>query len=322
MSARQKVKSGSEESPAPRPATRKPRKVSIGPAVTTRMWVRHALTAGIALSVGLHGFALALNFTGFDAGIKKVEDKGLKVVLVNARHKKAPHDAQALAQANLDGGGDQSDQKHMNSSPLPPQDSARDGDALVERSQRVRDLEARQRELLSLAQGSKNKVNAERQRQSAETPDEAPPAERGLDINTARAIARQEAIVDKMVTDYAARPRKGVASPRTKEYKLAQYAEAWREKIQRVGELNFPRDAKGALYGSAQVSVEIKPDGSLASVEITRPSSNPKINEAALNIIRRSAPFARIPDEVRKEYDIIVIVRTMNFTREEIGLDN
>lgn len=322
MSARQKVKSGSEASPAPQPVARKPRKVVIGPAVSTRIWVRHALTAGVVLSLGLHVFVLSLHFASLDGSLKKMEDKGLRVVLVNAKHKKAPHDAQALAQVNLDGGGDQSDQKLMNSSPLPPQDSARDGDSLIERSQRVRDLEARQRELLVMAQGSKNKVNAERQRQSAETPVETPPAERGLDINTARAIARQEAIVEKMVSDYAARPRKGVASPRTKEYKLAQYAEAWSEKIQRVGELNFPRDAKGALYGSAQVSVEIKPDGSLAAAEITRPSSNPKINEAALNIIRRSAPFARIPDEVRKDYDIILIVRTMNFTREEIGLEN
>lgn len=307
------------KAPAKRPSSR--RKISIGPATSSRLWVRHALMAGVVMSLAAHAFVLSLSFRAPEGSVKKAEDKGLKVVLVNARHKLAPRDAQALAQANLDGGGDQSDQKHMTSSPLPPQDSVRDGDALVERSQRVRDLEARQRELLAVAQGSKNKVAAERQTQSAEKPVDAP-AERGLDINSARAIARQEAIVERMVSDYAARPRKGIASPRTREYKLALYAEAWRAKVQRIGELNFPRDAKGALYGSAQVSVEIKPDGTLAALDITRPSSNPKINEAALNIIRRSAPFARIPDEVRKDYDIIVIVRTMNFTREEIGLEN
>lgn len=314
MSAR---KASSSSSAPPTSTARKP---GIGPAVSGRWWLRHALHAGIAASVGLHAFALSIGFVPIEGSLKKHEDRGLKVVLVNARHKKTPYDAQALAQANLDGGGDQSDQKHMASSPLPPQESDRDGDALVERVQRVRDLEARQHELLAMSSGSKTKV-AQHDRQNAEAPSDAP-AENGLDLNSASAIARQERIVEKMVSDYAARPRKGVASPRTKEYKLAQYAEAWREKVQRIGELNFPRDARGALYGSVQVSVEIKPDGSLASAEITRPSPNPKINEAALNIVRRAAPYARIPDDIRKEYDIIVIVRTMNFTREEIGLGN
>lgn len=317
MSAR---KASSSRSPSA-PSAGSARKPGIGPAVPGRWWLRHALQAGIAASVAVHAFALSIGFTPIEGSPKKHEDRGLKVVLVNARQKNAPHDAQALAQANLDGGGDQSDQKHMTSSPLPPQDSSREGDALVERSQRVRELEARQRELLAIDSGGKTRVAAQRDRQSAETPTDSP-AERGLDLDSARAIARQQAIVDKMLSDYAARPRKGVASPRTREYKLAQYAEAWREKVQRIGELNFPRDARGALYGSAQVSVEIRPDGTLASAEITRPSPNPRINEAALNIVRRAAPYARIPDEIRKDYDIIVIVRTMNFTREEIGLGN
>lgn len=323
MSDRQNA---SQKSPAvtSRPAAAKPARPAgrLGPAMSSRWWLRHALHVGIGLSVLLHALLLSLNFAQIEGGIKKHEDKGLNVVLVNARHKNAPRDAQALAQANLDGGGDQSDQKHMPSSPLPPQEASRDGDALVERSQRVRELEARQRELLAMAKTSSAQVSAQRQQQSAETPADTKPLETGLDLNAARAIARQEAIVDRMVSDYAARPRKAVIGPRTREYNLALYAEAWSAKIQRVGELNFPREGSNALYGSAQVSVEIKPDGSLGAVQITRPSPNPKINEAALNIVNRAAPYARIPDEVRKEYDVIVIVRTMNFTREQIGLGN
>ncbi|NSL53442.1 energy transducer TonB family protein [Uliginosibacterium aquaticum] len=281
----------------------------------------HALGLGVALSVLLHGVFGAMNFVAPPGGLKKLEEKGLQVVLVNSRHKKPPRDAQALAQANLDGGGEQADQKHMPTSPLPPQDSVRDGEAVAEAQQRVRQMEARQRELLALAQGSKKQVAPERAKQSEETPSETKPTERGLDLNSAQAIARQEAVVDKLVKDYASRPRKGFISPRTKEHKLAMYGEAFRLKLERIGEVNFPRSARGSMYGSVMVVVEIRPDGSLESAEIARPNANPKLNEAALRIVRLAAPYARIPDELRKDYDILVLARTMNFTRDEISVE-
>lgn len=282
---------------------------------------QQALFLGVAVSVLAHALLLALHFTREPGGVKRHEDKGLQVVLVNARHSKAPRDAQALAQANLDGGGEQADQKHMPTSPLPPQNAVRDGDALVEASQRQRQLEARQRELLALARDGKTRVAAERARQSAETPADTAPVERGLDLAKAAAIARQEAVVDRMLKDYASRPRKGFISPRTREHKLAMYGEAFRLKLERVGEVNFPRGVQGALYGSVMVVVEIRPDGSLESAEVVRPSPNPKLNEAALRIVRLAAPYAKIPDELRKDYDILVLPRTMNFTREDISVE-
>lgn len=288
--------------------------------VVARPWLAtHALHLGIGVSVLLHAVGGSMGFVAGDAGARKHKDVGLQVVLVNAKHKKAPDKAQALAQANLDGGGEQADQKHMPTSPLPPQD-ARDGESLVEARQRVRQMEARQRELLAMAQGGKTQLPAERARQSAEVPTDTTPSEPGLDLSTAKAIARQEAVVDKKLRDYASRPRKGFISPRTREYKLAMYGEAFRHKIERIGELNFPRNARGAIYGSVMVVVEILPDGSLASAEIARPSPDPKVNEAALRIVKMAAPYARIPDELRKQYDILVLARTMNFTREDISV--
>ena len=155
--------------------------------------------------------------------------------------------------------------------------------------------------------------------QIGEQPTDPTPVSKGLDLNTATAIARQEAVVEKMVADYAARPRKGIISPRTKEYSLAQYGEDWRIRVERVGEYNFPRGAQGSLYGSVQISVEIAPDGHIIAAEITRPDlKTPKINEAALDIVKKASPFAKFPPEVRKDYDTVVITRTLNFTRDDI----
>lgn len=275
---------------------------------------------GVSLSLLGHAILLVTHFVGPLGGLRKERDNGLQVVLVNARHVRPPTHAQALAQANLDGGGEQADAKHMPTSPLPPQESVREGDALVETQQRVQQLEARQRELLARTQAAATQVSRERPSDNSAAQMDTPQPKGGLDLSTARAIARQEAVVDKAVSDYAARPKKGFVSPRTREYKLAQYGEDWRIKVQRVGELNFPRSAKGSLYGSVLVSVEIRPDGSVLSAEILRPDQDPKINEAALRIIKLAAPYAPFTPEIRKEYDLLVLTRTMNFTREDISV--
>jgi len=280
------------------------------------------LVWGVAISIVTHGLLFATGFMQPDGGLRKEHDKGLQVVLVNARHQHAPKDAQALAQANLDGGGDQDKKNLMPTSPLPPQTTARDGDALVETQQKVQQLEAMQRELLTRSKPSETSVGHENQSKHDDPPADTPQLKGGLDMNTARAIARLEAAVERNVSDYAARPKKGFISPRTKENKLAQYGEDWRIKVQRVGELNFPRGASGSLYGSVLVSVEIRPDGSISSSEIVRPDRNPKINEAALRIIKLASPYAPFPPDILKEYDILVLTRTMNFTREDISVNS
>ncbi len=288
---------------------------------STRSWLlAHALHFGVAVSVLAHTVMALTGFIAPSGGPRIERDHGLKVVLVNARHQRAPQDPQALAQANLDGGGDASDAKQMPSSPLPAQDSHRDGDALVEARQKLQQLEAAQRELLTRAQGSGLQINADRKTRDGENLPDAPTERGGLDLQNASAIARQAAVVEKALNDYASRPKKGFVSPRTREYRLAQYGEDWRIKVQRVGELNFPRGAKGSLYGSVLVAVEILPDGRVLSAEIVRPDKNPKINEAALRIIKMAAPYAPFPPEIRRDWDVLVITRTMNFTREDIAV--
>ena len=63
------------------------------------------LIIAIAFSVLVHGALLAVRFAAPDAFHFQPADPGLEVILVNAKHDKKPVKAQALAQANLDGGG-------------------------------------------------------------------------------------------------------------------------------------------------------------------------------------------------------------------------
>lgn len=95
---------------------------------------------------------------------------------------------------------------------------------------------------------------------------------------------------------------------------LTAYEEAWQAKVEHIGNLNYPEAARNqGLSGSLNVAVAIRPDGSLYSVQILKSSGNPIIDEGAIKIVRLSAPFAPLPQDLLRDIDILVITRSWRF---------
>ena len=95
---------------------------------------------------------------------------------------------------------------------------------------------------------------------------------------------------------------------------LTAYEEAWQAKVEHIGNLNYPEAARDqGLSGSLNVAVAIRPDGSLYSVQILKSSGNPIIDEGAIKIVRLSAPFAPLPQDLLSDIDILVITRSWRF---------
>jgi len=95
---------------------------------------------------------------------------------------------------------------------------------------------------------------------------------------------------------------------------LSAYEEAWQAKVEHIGNLNYPEAARNqGLSGSLNVAVAIRPDGSLYSVQILKSSGNPIIDEGAVKIVRLSAPFAPLPQDLLSDIDILVITRSWRF---------
>ena len=272
------------------------------------------LAIAFLLSVAIHALALSIGFT-MDIGPRPRElDRGLEVVLVNARHARAPEKADVLAQANLDGGGT-SEQNVRPKSPLPPQPTQRDGDTLTESRKRTSDRSAARPEVMT------TQKSAAQTQAAVQQPDPAAiePKPSGLDLlDSVAAAARLEAEIERKLEEYAKRPRKTpLTAARAKEYRFAQYVEDWRQKIERVGTLNYPDAARGRLYGSLLLYVAIKADGSLERAEIMRSSGEKVLDEAALRIVKLAGPFAPFPDNIRADTDILEIVRTWTFTNAD-----
>lgn len=270
------------------------------------------LTLAIAVSVGVHAFLLWGVKFGFPDP-KALRDKAMEVILVNAKSAQAPRDAQVLAQANMDGGGTVEEERRAQT-PLPSTPQKNPGRDAEQLRKRIHELEARQQHLMT-------QMKSKRATASAPTPAEAPPnptppTVSGADLaDAARAMARLEGEIAKQLDEYAKRPRRSNAGARAKEYIFAQYLEEWRQKIERVGTLNYPAEARGKLYGRLTLTVSIRPDGSVDSIEINSPSGYKVLDDAALRIVRLASPFAAFPPAMRRDTDILEITRTWYFTQ-------
>ena len=140
----------------------------------------------------------------------------------------------------------------------------------------------------------------------------------GLDLlDSAAAIARVEARIDRILDEDARRPRKKFIGARAKEHRFAQYVEDWRLKVERVGTLNYPEEARGRVYGSLLLSVTISADGAVDRVAVHRSSGHKLLDEAAVRIVRLAAPFAPFPPDIARDTDVIEITRTWSFTRAD-----
>ena len=273
------------------------------------------LVAAFAISLTLHGLLLLIQFRLPES--KPVRDKGLEVVLVNTRHAKAPEKPDVFAQNNVDGGGN-TEQNVRPSTPLPPQPTRRDGDALIEAKRRTPEPVRDQKQVITREKAPAKVAAAPKKVEQPLPKPEPPPQLSGLDLlDSAAAIAHLEGKIDRDLQELAKRPRRKFLSPSAKEYGFALYEDSWKQKVERVGTLNYPEAARGKLYGSLLLSVSIRADGSVEKVSVQRSSGHKVLDEAAVRIVKMAAPYAPFPPDIRKDYDIIEITRTWKFERSD-----
>ncbi len=127
-------------------------------------------------------------------------------------------------------------------------------------------------------------------------------------------MARLEAELAAEKEAYAKRPRRKFITANTREYEFAAYMQAWVQKVERIGTLNFPQQARQQnLSGSLVLSVAINADGTVESIKVLNPSEYPVLDKAAIHIVELAGPYAPFPANISESVDILHITRTWRF---------
>jgi protein TonB len=271
------------------------------------------------LSLAVHATLLAVRFAASQAFDVKRADLGLEVVLVNAKSAVAPRTPTALAQANLNGGGEFDQQRAT--TPLPAMAQEQAGDAVRQVQRQIQQIEQEQQRLLT-------------QRMAAAAVDPArpqvhprsDPREHGVDDRTTLdEIARLEAEIARNLEHYGKRPKRHqLTAASTQEVVYAQYYDALRRKIEARGTLQFPQRDGQPLYGDLILVINVNQAGQLGyqrdgylaeGVEVVKSSGDVALDRQAVAIVRAAAPFGRFTSEMAMRYDILEIVSTFRFSR-------
>ncbi len=275
------------------------------------------LAFAIGVSLLFHALLLSVRFISPESFRFRPLNTGLEIVLVNAHHDTAPLQAEALAQANLEGGGNAEAGRAR--SPLPNMNKTADGAQLEMQRRRVAELEQEQKRLLA-------QLSERRPESMPVTEAVNKPGSHGKDVRSVEEIlqmARREAEIARDVSDYNKRPLKTQLTPSTREVAHAMYYTALQKKIEQVGTLHFPQQDGKKIYGELIVYIPIFQDGSLYDKEggprIERSSGNAALDAAAIAILRRAAPFGRFPGPLQKtgQEQVWEIITRFNFTHEQ-----
>jgi protein TonB len=270
------------------------------------------LQAALGVSVLVHASLLAVRFVDPQALQRAFTDKPLEVILVNARSTTAPELAQALAQANLAGGGEATGGRAT--SPLPATATLAPGDATEDASRRIENLQNEQQQLL-----------AQIRREVAALPPADPRREgagqaaRDQDEQRRR-LLQLLAEIEKRVNEDSAAPKKRYISPATREAVYAMYYDALRRRVEARGTRDFPQHGGEKLYGELTMNVTVDAQGRVVEAEIVRPSTSRVLDAKAVAIVYAAAPFGPFSAAMRAQADQIVVTSRFRFTRED-GLE-
>lgn len=114
-----------------------------------------------------------------------------------------------------------------------------------------------------------------------------------------------------------------INSVNAQKYKAAAYEKAWQDKVERIGNFNYPEAARRKnLSGALILSVSVDKSGAIRDIEIRRPSGHPELDEAAVRIVKLGAPYAKFPPALAEEADILVITRTWKFLTNAFSAEN
>lgn len=265
------------------------------------------LGATLALALIVHGIVIL--GVGFAVDDPAPLTPTLDVILVQTRSETPPEQADFLAQASQQGGGEseRAERPREPQAALVPKDDPGVAPQPLH-AQAPPPQPAPQPRLLASRQSDLPATAPE------DSPSQAPPMPTGRElIEQSLEMARLSAEIERQARLVAKRPKRKYVSASTREYEYATYLRAWVARVERVGNLNYPEEARRRrLEGRLVMTVAVRRDGTVEDVTLVQPSGHPVLDQAAIRIVRLAEPYPPLP-RTQDNIDILHITRTWQF---------
>jgi len=243
---------------------------------------------------------LQVSFNPLDTSADNKLPETLDITIVNASHELPPDKYDYLANASQDGAGNTQERVEFQEESVaqslpesaPPQST----------SQQTQVITASESQ-------DKTSLQVNTPAPSNDEPSAAQLVERSMEM------AALDEQINQSLQVYSQAPKQKYISARTREFKYANYMRDWVTKVERIGQLNYPDEARRRhLSGQLMVDVAINPDGTVQAITVIRPSGQKILDDAAVRIVQLAAPFAPFSDDIRQETDVLHVTRTWVFT--------
>jgi protein TonB len=276
------------------------------------------LLRAVAVSVLLHAVLLSLRVAPVAPEPETL--RALTVIIAPPAPQVRPEKATRVAQVDSVGGDltpRPSNARIARSPDLPPE--------VADAQKNVASLERKVEEMRHLVESSNTQVPAPRGETMPE-PTPAPPQQtqprptfnRADLLTQGSRIARLETEIARDAETYQKRPRRKMFGATAVGVNYARYVEDWRNKVEAIGNLNYPQEARDQnLSGTLRLLVALRADGTVERIELERSSGHKLLDEAAERIVRLGAPYAPFPEALRRDTDILEITRVWTFSRDQ-----
>lgn len=255
---------------------------------------------------------------GFTPGKPQPGARTIEITIAQQLSDTEPEDADFIAQANQQASGDLDEKREVTTTEQSPFDSQTIAQVNLQAPATVDPTPVPSQRVVITTQGvSSRKAPATVDKPTPPKP--LPKSRQESDAAISEEIASLQARLDAQKQAYAKRPRvHHLTSVSAKAHYEALYLDAFRRAVEEIGTRNFPQKALSeGIFGNVRLAVQLKPNGSVQNIEVTQSSGHRFLDEAAIQSVRLAAPFAPFPDEMRRNVDVLEIIRTWRFDARE-----
>lgn len=269
------------------------------------------------LAVAVHAsLILGLGFSTEKPGSPA---RTIEVTIAHRLSESAPDDADFLAQANQQGAGDEAEKRELTTTEMSPFDHTETEHVQLEAPSTRAPNPVITQKLTITTQGLSSRRTAPKQEEQ-QPPKPLPRADRESQQMLSQEIASLQARLDRQKQAYAKRPRiQRLTSVSAKAHYEAMYIDAFRREVEDVGTRNFPgRALREDKFGNVRLMVALLADGTVKEIQVLQSSGHGFLDEAAVKSVRLASPFAPFTAEMKKNFDILEIIRTWQFDPDQL----